>query len=30
MYDQMEFDMTLDSERDLKDNVQTAVAFACR
>ena len=30
MYDQMEFDTTLDSERDLKDNVQTAVAFACR
>ena len=30
MYNQMEFDMTLDSERDLKENVQTAVAFACR
>lgn len=30
MYDQMEFDMTLESERDLKENVQVAVDFACK
>ncbi len=30
MYEQMEFDVTLDSERELKENVNLAVSFACR
>lgn len=30
MYDQMQFDVTLDSERELRENIETAVSFACR
>ena len=29
-YEQMEFDVTLDSERELKENINVAVEFACR
>lgn len=29
-YEQMEFDVTLDSERELKENINVAVDFACR
>lgn len=29
-YDQMEFDVTLDSVRELKENVNVAIDFACR
>lgn len=30
MYEQMQFDVTLDSERELKENVELAVSFACK
>ena len=29
-YEQMEFDVTLSGDRELKDNVGIAVEFACR
>lgn len=29
-YEQMEFDMTLDSERDLKANIEVTLSFACK